>query len=78
MQVVMDGGTEKTSPFFSPYRFSQNVLFRAGRYIRLPYTEVEDQIRYKLAQTGETLFLFPGAARELPKKKSGWPFADYI
>ena len=78
VQLVTDVGSEMSS-IFSSNRLSINKEWMAGRYIRLPTSEMEDQIRYKMLKTAPVVFLFPdenGVIKE--EKKHGCPFAGVL
>ena len=53
-------------------------LYLQGRLFRLPTTEVQEQIRFKLEETAPDLYLYTGEKAEIPKKPSGCPFKDLI
>ena len=78
VQLVTDVGSEMSS-IFSSNRLSINKEWMAGRYIRLPTSEMEDQIRYKMLKTAPVVFLFPDENGVIvEEKKHGCPFAGVL
>jgi len=57
---------------------SMSDFFEQGKLFRLPTEEVQDQIRFKLLETAPDLYLYTDEREELPKKKSGCPFAGLV
>jgi hypothetical protein len=70
-QISMDMGSEQTNPLDNEYCFWFTRLWQAGRYIRIPNTELPDQIRYKMEEVRDPIYLFPDENGVVPKKKSG-------
>ena len=75
---MTDVGAEMTSVFTSN-RLSINKEWMAGRYMRIPIHEMEDQIRYKMQKKAPVVWLFPdenGVVKE--DVKHGCPFAGVL
>jgi hypothetical protein len=54
IHIAMDLGIQQQS-LQSPHRTDFKKLFDNGRYFRLPTTELAEQVRFKLKETGETI-----------------------
>ncbi len=71
VEIVMDMGPEMTNPFTSVFRTRFNDLWQKGRSIRMPLQELPEQIRYKLREERDIVWLFPDDTGIVEKKKKG-------
>jgi len=73
--ISIDNGIDQTLLWNNPLFNAMEDLYESGKMFRLPTTEVQDQIRFKLLETASDLYLYTGEKKQLPVRKTGCPFA---
>jgi len=76
--LTMDTGVDQSLIWNNPQYNSMHSLYQSGKLFRLPTTEVQEQIRFKLEETAPDIYLYTGEKQALPKKPSGCPFASLV
>ena len=78
LYITADNGIDQTLIWNNPMFNAMEDLYENGKLFRLPTTEVQDQIRFKLLETSPDLYLYTGEKKEIPVKRSGCPFAPLV
>jgi len=52
-----------------------NDKWQHGKYMRLPLQELPEEVRYKMQENADPIYLFPDSSGVIPEKpKGGCPF----